>query len=155
MPFDPHLLSFWIRCIHVVSMAFLLGGALYLWAAASGKLPLDEHNRLLLYLSHRYELFFWLAIGVQVITGIGNIGSFGTGLPGPASPWGIKLILKLSAVLIFILLSLPRSIFIDRSSAAGIAAGLCIPAGRLRRLYVFTALFLAGIVVGAEYLTHG
>ncbi len=152
MPFDPHLLSFWIRCIHVVSMAFLLGGALYLWAATSGKLALDEHNRLLLYLSRRYELFFWLAIGVQVITGIGNIGSFGTGLPGPASPWGIKLVLKLSAVLVFILLSLPRSIFIDRISNVLLPFSNVQP---LRRLYVFTSLFLAGIVVGAEYLAHG
>ncbi len=152
MPFDPHLLSFWIRCIHVVSMAFLLGGALLLWATSSRKPPLDEQNRLFLFLSHRYELFFWLAIGVQVITGIGNIGSFGTGLPGPASPWGVKLILKLSAVMIFVLLSLPRSIFIDRVS------NLQLPTSNFqssRRLYVFTALFLAGIVVGAEYLAHG
>ncbi|MGE5262501.1 MAG: hypothetical protein ACM3S0_03900, partial [Acidobacteriota bacterium] len=64
-----------------------------IWDA--GRQEMSEHNAWLVVAAQRYELLFWFAIGVQVITGIGNLGSFGAGLPPPDSAWGLKLTIKL------------------------------------------------------------
>ncbi len=111
-PFDQHLLSFVIRCIHVMSMAFMLGGAILCWGLSRPDAPTpDQYPRLLVLVTQKYEFFFWTAIGIQIITGIGNIGAIGTGLLGPTSAWGLKLTIKLFAFLLLMLLSLPRTTF--------------------------------------------
>ncbi len=151
-PFDQHLLSFIIRCIHVLSMAFMLGGAILCWGLSRPGAPAPEqYPRLLLLATQKYEFFFWTAIGIQLITGIGNIGAIGTGLLGPTSAWGLKLTIKLFAFLLLMLLSVPRSTFNARLNQA-------LPVvrpGLFRALYAGTALYVAGIIILAVALAHG
>ncbi len=156
MPFDHHTLSFIVRWIHVCSMAFLLGSALLLFALAFKPTLPDpgEQARLLLAVAQRFELLFWVAIGVQVITGVGNLGAFGQSLPAPGSVWGIKFFAKISIFLIFMLLSVIRSLLLIHLS--GRASG--IDTARLARLsrgiYGSTGLTLATLVLLAVSLAH-
>lgn len=154
---DQHFLSFWIRLVHVISMACLLGGAVLLmiliWDAVRPEK--SEHNAWLVIAAQRYEWLFWLAIGVQVITGIGNIGSFGAGLPPPDSAWGIKLTIKLLMVALFIPISLVRTIVVARLSTPQQAAPSMPVAMVLKGAWGFTSVFLGAIVLLAEALAHG
>ena len=94
MPISPHTFSFWIRWVHTVSMGFLVGGTLLMWVDTLRPRAEGEHAW---YgpLAERFELFFWLAMGVQVITGIGNLGAFGASLPQPTSAWGARRVVIL------------------------------------------------------------
>src|SRR5690554_5042215 len=100
-------LAFVMRLLHVAGLALMLGGALLLWAGAVRlALPAGPGTRPLLFsLAERYEYAFWLALGLQVITGIGNLGAFGAGLPAPASAWGGRLNAKLAVVAVLFLWS--------------------------------------------------
>lgn len=150
---SPHALSFWVRWVHTASMGVLLGGTMIMWVEALGRQP-GGAGGLLSPLAERFEMIFWLALGVQVITGIGNLGAFGAGLPQPASAWGSKLILKLVLVLGLFLLSLLRTLIVARLRRLGAPA-----TQRLQRLgaglYGATTLVLAGIVLLAVSLAHG
>ena len=151
---DQHFLSFWIRWIHVISMAFMLGGVMLLFA-----LVIDSHkterNSFLLVIARKYESFFWLAIGVQVITGIGNIGSFGAGIPSVTSDWGIKLLLKLIFVVLFVLLSLVRTLLATRLESNKNPIAWRTTREVLKSMYSLTAIVLGAIVLMAEALAHG
>ena len=150
---DLHLL---IRYLHIVAMALMLGGALLLWwlsvrvSATDG----DARQQLMLFGAHRYELLFWLALGVIVMTGVGNLGAFGATLPGPQSAWGAKFIAKIGLVLVFILLSLMRTLFVARLGAAPTGA---LPASAVGFQYVYggTTLFMLAILFLAVSLAHG
>jgi hypothetical protein len=128
----PHdTLSFLVRAVHTAGMALMLGGAALVWAAAAWGRPhaADGPGRLL-GLAAAYERLFWLALGVQVMTGIGNLGALGLNLPGPETPWGGRLVLKLLAVLVFALFSLVRTVVIARlGSAVSVPATSSLPAG--------------------------
>ncbi|HXN58571.1 MAG TPA: hypothetical protein VN912_08315, partial [Candidatus Angelobacter sp.] len=103
-----HALSLFVRWAHVAGMAAILGGALLVWW-----LGVRRHGAnagVVLDVAERYEWIFWAAIGLQVMTGVGNLGAFGEGLPPPASSWGTKLIVKLVAVLALAVLSVPRTL---------------------------------------------
>ncbi len=151
---DQHLLSFIVRWIHVVSMALLLGGGIpVLLFALDSKKP--GQPSLLAALVAKYESVFWFAIGIQVITGIGNLGSFGAGLPDVHSLWGAKLLVKLVVVTLFVGFSLVRTLLTTR-------LGFCInsmPAARSAKtyegVYGISALLLVAIVLMAEALAHG
>ena len=160
-PFDHHFLSFLIRWAHVGSMAFLLGGAILVWGLSSKSDALDQggHNRLLIFAAEKYEMFFWVAMGIQVITGIGNLGAFGAALPDASTAWGVKLTIKLLAVLIFFVLSLLRTFLFTRLSACLSAAGngtISMPLSKIfQGFYGGTVLALAAILILAVYLAHG
>jgi hypothetical protein len=72
-------------------MAAILGGALLVWWLGARRHRADAG--LVLDVAERYEWIFWAAIGLQVMTGVGNLGAFGEALPASASGWGMKLIL--------------------------------------------------------------
>ncbi len=155
-PLDQHLISFFIRALHVISMALLLGGAVLCWAMTPRAGTLDTgENGLLLVVARKYEFIFWLAIGIQLITGIGNIGVFGAQLPGPETVWGAKLALKLLAFLVLLLASLPRAALIGRLHLAGELSPSVSRPRVLAALYGGTAVFVAGMVVVAVSLAHG
>src|SRR6266852_7202901 len=118
--FDHHLLSFLIRWVHVAAMALLLSGAILLWglSAKFKGLERSEQNWLLLFVAERYEFLFWIAMGLIVMTGVGNLGAFGGDLPTSQTAWGQKFIIKLAFVLVFILLSLVRTLLVARLSMA-------------------------------------
>ena len=157
MPLDHHLLSFLIRWTHVASMAAVLGGAVLLtgltWKPADGKHA--EYGRTLLLVAETYEWLFWGAVGLLVMTGVGNLGAFGAALPDRQTGWGMKLTVKLLVVLVLILLSLVRTMVITRLGATGYVMPAASGTRTLRTMYGTTALVLIAILGLAVSLAHG
>lgn len=153
---DHHFLSLLIRWIHVASMGALLGGASLVWwlSVRPPDENLDGHTRTLLFVARRFEWLFWSAIGLLVMTGVGNLGAFGASLPDPNTLWGERLTIKLGAVAVFILLSLQRTFLVTRLASAGASDASRIQAV-VRHLYAVTALCVAGIAGLAVLLAHG
>jgi hypothetical protein len=129
-------------------MAAILGGALLVWWL--GVRRKGANAGMVLDVAERYEWIFWVAIGLQAMTGVGNLGAFGDALPASASGWGTKLIVKLVAVLALAVLSVPRTM------AVVAMAGTKRPqADLLSALYGGTAIFVVGIAGLAVWLAHG
>jgi hypothetical protein len=143
-----HPLSLIVRWAHVAGMAAILGGALLVWWLALRRDRIDDKS--LIGIAERYEWIFWGAIGLQVMTGVGNLGAFGAGLPAPDSGWGAKLTVKLLAVLALGVLSVPRTLAIATLSASGQPAPKA-----LSRLYGGTIAVVLGILGLAVWLAHG
>ena len=142
---DHQSLALLIRWFHVVAMATILGGALLvLWLAARGT------STTVIDVAVRYEQLFWAALGVIVMTGVGNLGAFGLALPAPSTNWGGTFIAKITAVVLLIALSLPRSLVVAR-----LAGGAEAPTTTIRWLYSATAAGVAGIAALAVWLAHG
>jgi hypothetical protein len=148
--FGAHPLSLVIRLVHIGAMAFMLGGGVLLAALFTSKpAASDPQLSQLSYILRQYERYFWLAAGLIVMTGVGNLGAFGASLPGPGSTWGIKLGIKLSLVLILLLLSLPRTLLAARRPAGYTLSG---PA---RAVTMATTLLLVLILFLGVSLAHG
>jgi hypothetical protein len=129
-------------------MAAILGGALLVWSLSLRRNRANDG--LVVDLAERYEWIFWGAIGLQVMTGVGNLGAFGNALPASASDWGTKLIVKLVAVLALALLSVPRTL------AMVAMAGDERPRPRLlSALYGGTTAIVVAIAGLAVWLAHG
>ena len=153
----PALSGLLIRWAHLAAFALLLGGAILLWGLSRTSRSLEpaEHGRLMLLAAERYETLFWAAIGLIVATGAGNLGAFGGALPGRETVWGLRLTIKLAAVLTFLLLSLLRTLLIVRLKAAGVGVAALPLAKFLQTLYVGTALLTISILGLAVWLAHG
>src|SRR2546425_571159 len=80
------------------------------WSARPSQMNPDNGSRL--EVAQRYEWIFWIAIGVQAMTGVGNLGAFGQNIPAATTPWGARLTVKLVAVLALALVSVPRTLAI-------------------------------------------
>lgn len=129
-------------------MAIVLGGALLLWSLSV------QEEQPMLRAAEQYERLFWAAIGLLVVTGIGNLGVFGAGLPASVTVWGTKLTLKLFAVLLFMLFSLIRTLLV--AQFADVQSKIDDDSSSLiRRLYAGTTLFLIVILLLAVSLAHG
>ena len=149
---DHQLLSVVVRWLHVGAMACAFGGALLLWALNTRIRfwdTLDAPTRLSI--AEAYEFLFWGAAGILVMTGVGNLGALGQSLPNPDSAWGNKLMLKLAFVLLLILFSLARTLFIARLRASEMFARSRI----LQLAYATTALGLMLVLFVAVSLAHG
>jgi len=141
-------LSLLVRSVHVLGMAFVLGGAVAIWW--SYRTP----RRIPVSLAAAYEWLFWGVMGAMLVTGVGNLGAMGA--PGPATRWGTLLTGKLVLVLAFVLGSFLRTAVVLRvrqreQPDAGAATGHL----SLRRSYAATAWLLAVLVALAEVLAHG
>ena len=146
----PHeTLSLLVRWLHVAAMALALGGALLVWWTNARPTSTDPAARL--DLATAYERLFWLALGLLVMTGIGNLGAFGPALPGPTTVWGGRLVLKLAAVLVLLFLSVVRTVLVVRLSAAHVAPNVV---RWLPSLYGATSVALAAIALLALFLAH-
>ena len=97
---------------------------------------MNPDNGSRLEVAQRYEWIFWIAIGVQAMTGVGNLGAFGQNIPAATTPWGARLTVKLVAVLALALVSVPRTLAIaalsDRCPALGRPQVVPLPAGYYR-----------------------
>jgi hypothetical protein len=133
-----------IRTLHVLGMALVLGGAVGVWAAARRAVS-DLRT-----LATTYEWLFWAAIGVVVLTGVGNLGALGA--PGPSTRWGTTFLLKLPLVIALVVGSAIRTLALVRADPT-------VPDGALaawgQRAYGLTTVVLLGLVVVAEVLAHG
>ena len=142
MALDHHALAIAIRWLHVAAMAMAFGGALLVaWLAF--REPADR----VVAVAVRYEQAFWLAAGVLVMTGVGNLGAFGTDLPLPGTGWGATFTMKLFLVAFVVVGSLPRTLAV---ALPGVPR-----AATLRAFYAGTALGLAAIAGLAVALAHG
>jgi hypothetical protein len=148
---DHHALTFVIRWLHVVAMAVAVGGALLVAALAFAPRAGDD-GRGVLETAARYEWTFWVAAGVIVMTGVGNLGAFGRALPPPTSTWGATLDLKLVAVAALLAASLPRSLVVAELARGQIQTRVMVV---LRAAYGGTATVLAAILGLAVFLAHG
>jgi uncharacterized membrane protein len=150
-------MSFLVRFIHVGSVSFLLGGALLialLFLFLRSKPVSDAGDGALLELVKVYEWAFWTAVAMVVITGLGNLGRFGEGLPEPGSEWGQDLMLKLFLVLAFLTLSLVRTFSVALVLLQDTGPQLTSSSHVLPRLYWLTAALLAGVLASAVALAH-
>jgi uncharacterized membrane protein len=139
-------LHLFVRLVHVLAMAIILGGAAFAWQAIRGG-GSNPHRTM-----RRFEWAFWGAIGLLVATGVGNLGALGP--PGPSTRWGTVLTVKLIAVFAFLLLSIVRSLAVLQLGDADGASET--PAfDRLRTLYAGTVWWLVLTVALAEVLAHG
>ena len=154
----PHLTHVAVRWLHVLGMAVVFGGAALVWLVLRDG---DDHRlppapgSAGLRVAAAYEWLFWAATGLLVLTGVGNLGTMAPAVPGLATPWGSTFAVKLAGVLALLLGSLVRSVGVvgllaTRSTATGSAV-----AGRLRRAYAATAVYLLALVALAEVLAHG
>jgi len=149
---DPHVVHIAIRWVHVAAMATAFGGAVTVLALATR--PAADAASAVVSVALRYEWLFWAAAGVLAMTGIGNLAAFGADLSGPTTPWGATLLLKLGSVLALMILSLPRTLAVARTSrsAGAVASGVVV---RLRNLYGTTTGAFAVILGLAIWLAHG
>lgn len=140
-----------VRYLHVAAMALAVGGALLI-AAAIRLLPGGANRRTAAAFARAYEWLFWGALGVLVLTGVGNLGQFGAAVPGPETRWGSVLLAKLVAVLVLLGASLVRTLAVREWTAD---ASLDGSTGALTVAYGATGAYLLGLLVLAEVLAHG
>lgn len=141
-----------VRWLHVLGMAVSLGGAVLAWGVARREAGRGGGGALV-GLAETYEVLFWGAMGLVVMTGVGNLGAFGRGLPGPDTRWGTLLAAKLLALVAFLVLSLVRTFVVAR--VGRLAAGTPGSRRLLRTGYGLTAVYLLGLLSLAEVLAHG
>lgn len=141
------LVSLAIRTLHVLAVAVLVGGTLALWYGyRSSVLATLQPAR-------TYEWLFWAALGVLVLTGVGNLGALGA--PGPATDWGRTLLAKLLLVLAVVLGSAVRTLAVVRTGDWRVGRPGETDARPFGRAYGVTAGALLVLVVLAEVLAHG
>jgi hypothetical protein len=150
MELDPNVLHVAIRWLHVTAMATAFGGAVTVLALSTR--PGIDSASAVVAVALRYEWLFWAAAGVLAMTGIGNLAAFGAALLGPATDWGMTLMLKLGSVLVLGFLSLPRTLAVARMSAGPVAPSELIA---VRNLYGATTGAFAAILAMAIWLAHG
>jgi putative copper export protein len=138
-------LSLAIRTLHVLTMAVLVGGTLAVWYSYRSGALSD------LTLARRYEWGFWAALGVVVVTGVGNLGALGA--PGPATAWGQTFLVKLLVVLAVVVGSAVRTLAVVRADDGGRRRTAQLQS--VGRLYGVTTVSLLALVVLAEVLAHG
>jgi uncharacterized membrane protein len=146
-------LGLFVRWAHVVGMAAILGGALLVWWLTARPSRTDANSGARLEIAQRYEWIFWAAIGVQAMTGVGNLGAFGQGLPAPTTGWGLRLTVKLVVVLALALLSVPRTLVVAllmNRPAAESGRSQVVPS-----LYAATVMLVLVVVGLAVWLAHG
>ncbi len=152
---DPHVVSVAIRTVHVAAMAIMLGGAalLWMWLTVADKRP--SPPSLPLELAQRFECLAWLATGLLVMTGIGNLAAFGAALPPPQTGWGERLTVKLALVAVLIVGSLLRTLLVALLAADARPLGSASRLGLLRAAYGATTIFASGVLLMAVALAHG
>jgi uncharacterized membrane protein len=155
LPLASPLVSLFVRWLHVVAATVALGGAVLVWGAhresgAAAGVDLDFDASLAL--ATAYEWLFWVAAGVLVMSGVGNLGTYAPAIPG--GTWASTMTWKFFFVLLVLVGSAVRSLLVVRWHTLPSASA----PHRLRVLrvgYGVTALALAGVVVLAEVLAHG
>jgi len=146
------LASFGIRGLHVLSVAVLASGAL----VVTDLLARDDRDADAFALSAAaaYEVASWIALGVLVMTGVGNLGAIGQGLQWAVSPWGVVFRLKLGAVALLLIVSALRTTAI----AILLSEGEVVLSGRrrpvLKTLYWVTLPLALAIAVAGVTLAH-
>lgn len=142
---DQHSLSLAVRWLHVAAMAFIGGGALLLWLSMRGRTNTDDGT---IRAAVAYEQGFWIAAGLIVMTGVGNVAAFGRALLGPDTNWGVAFLWKLALVVVLLGLAGIRSLIVAQ-------IGDDRPGMRsLRTMYGASTLVLGAIAALAVFMAH-
>lgn len=155
--FDQQLIGSWIRWAHVVSVAVLLAGGVGLWVLClrTRVLGPGDKKRRLVRAAQGYEIVFWIALDLVVMTGIEQIGAMGSGIPTWTTPWGIRMTVKLVAALALVLLSLPRSTLVVGLTLMPDGNSTSRALNLFTGFYTVTLVLLVGILIGALSLVYG
>jgi hypothetical protein len=101
------------------------------------------------------EWAFWVALGLLVLTGVGNAGAFAQHLPTAETMWGGRFITKLFAVLGLILVSVLRSCLVAQWGCCQ-SAGVAVRARReMGGLYGATVCVGLAVYSLGLFLAHG
>ncbi|MCT9094422.1 hypothetical protein [Haloarchaeobius sp. HME9146] len=144
-----------VRLLHLLAVTVLVGGAVVVWLAfRRDSRDTDDADRTaehLLPTAASYEWLFWGALGVVVMTGVGNLGALAPAVPTTETRWGAVLALKLAVLLGFVLFSMARSLAVVRVRRLGLPGS----EATLTRAYGLTAGVLVLLLSLAEVLAHG
>jgi putative copper export protein len=141
-----------MRFLHVLGMALLLGGSAVAWI---GHRWHDAEPSAAFDAARRYEWLFWGVVAVMVVTGVGNVGAFGEGLPGIGTGWGVTFAVKLAGVVGLLAGSLVRSLLVGRCAELRTRPARREAVRRLRVAYGATTLYVVVLLALAEVLSHG
>ncbi|QIO22017.1 CopD family protein [Haloarcula sp. JP-L23] len=142
------LVSLAIRTLHVLAITVVVGSTAALWYGY--RTGVTEG----IAAARRYEWLFWGALGVVVLTGVGNLGALGP--PGPATDWGRTLLAKLALVLALVVGSAVRTLVVVRADDDDYShEGITRVRRALGKYYGATTGVLLVLVVLAEVLAHG
>lgn len=114
--FDGHTTHVVVRMIHVLAATVLVASPLSMTLLTASARHAPSSPFAILVLATRIEVAYWLAFGIIVATGVGNLGALGSGLPDPGTTWGLTLTLKLLLVGALALFSAVRAIVVARHS---------------------------------------
>ena len=131
-----------VRWIPVLAMAVALGGAALTWGVSRAA---DAETTIAV--ATTYERAFWGALGVLVMTGVGNLGALAPAIP--RGRWGMALLAKFA----FVCLVLVGSAL--RSATVRAARDAAAPPTTLERGYALTTLALVAIVALGAVMAHG
>ncbi|WP_435364925.1 hypothetical protein [Haloarchaeobius sp. DYHT-AS-18] len=137
-----------VRLLHLLAVTVLVGGAVVVWLQFRRGLVGPDHR---LPAAASYEWLFWGALGVVVMTGVGNLGALAPAVPTTETRWGAVLALKLGVLLGFVLFSMARSLAVVRVRRFGLSGS----DATLTRAYGLTAGVLVLLLSLAEVLAHG
>lgn len=141
-----------VRWLHVLGMALALGGALLTWLLLRADARVPSATTLLV--ASTYERLFWGAMGLLVMTGVGNLGTLAPSVPRGA--WSATLSAKLLLVVLLVVGSLVRSLLVvERRRDAATARDTAAVDDALRYSYAATVALLGSVLVFAEVLAHG
>ena len=147
-------LWFAVRYLHLASVTVLAGGASIVCVLCTSFRAARE-SAAPIAAAVVYEWAFWLSIGVTVATGVSNLGLKGEGLLSSYTGWGTALSVKLVGVLFLLALSVVRSDFVIRCSAASHTGGFGRGRVVLSALYGLTVAMLLGALWIGLGLAHG
>jgi uncharacterized membrane protein len=139
-----------VRWLHVVAMAVALGGGALAWGVsrtAGASVDAADADAALT-VATAYEVAFWGALGVLVMTGVGNLGALAPAIP--RGQWGAAFVAKLGLLLVVLVASAVRT------AAVLTARNAAAPATTtLERGYALTTVTLGGLVALAAVMAHG
>jgi putative copper export protein len=147
-------MSFLIRTVHLVSVAFLLGGALLLLLLFQIRRKGRLEGSSLLEVLRVYESASWASVGLAVMSGVGNLGRFGEALPKADTEWGREFSVKMVLVLLFVLLSVVRTLSVAFASSSGAAPISRKVERNLLGLYGASAVLLVAVAGFAVAMAH-
>lgn len=146
-----------VRTVHVLAVALLVGGgATTWWLVRQRSLGVGPGGSpLALRVARTYEWLFWGAVGLVVLTGVGNLGAMAPGVPDPSTAWGRTLAVKVAAVVVLLVGSVPRTAAVVRLSDRERRGRGSSLAKRLSVAYGSTTLYLVGLLGLGVVLAHG
>ncbi|AZH23955.1 hypothetical protein [Haloplanus aerogenes] len=132
-----------VRWLHVLAMAVALGGGVLAWGVSYAA---DAETTLTV--ATTYEVAFWGALGVLVMTGVGNLGALAPAIP--RGRWGAAFVVKLGLLLVVLIGSAVRTTTVRAASDAATPATTTLERG-----YALTTLALITLVALAAVMAHG